>query len=87
VPLTFADALGYLESFINYERQPLVPYTQEALDLTEFGGWRLTQAIAETRQDDLLLVAGSLYLVGDMKRLLPALPAPVAAEALTQVTG
>jgi dihydrofolate synthase / folylpolyglutamate synthase len=45
----------------------------------------LAQAIAETRQDDLLLVTGSLYLVGDAKRLLPDLLAPVAAEALTRV--
>jgi dihydrofolate synthase / folylpolyglutamate synthase len=45
----------------------------------------LAQAIAETRQDDLLLVTGSLYLVGDAKRLLPDLLAPMAAEALTWV--
>jgi dihydrofolate synthase/folylpolyglutamate synthase len=45
----------------------------------------LAQAIAETRQDDLLLVTGSLYLVGDAKRLLPDLLAPMAAEALTRV--
>jgi dihydrofolate synthase / folylpolyglutamate synthase len=38
----------------------------------------LAQAIAETRQDDLLLVTGSLYLVGDAKRLLPGLVVPVA---------
>jgi dihydrofolate synthase / folylpolyglutamate synthase len=43
----------------------------------------LAQAIAETRQDDLLLVTGSLYLVGDAKRLLPDLLAPTVAEALT----
>jgi dihydrofolate synthase / folylpolyglutamate synthase len=43
----------------------------------------LAQAIAETRRDDLLLVTGSLYLVGDAKRLLPDLLAPTAAEALT----
>jgi dihydrofolate synthase/folylpolyglutamate synthase len=43
----------------------------------------LAQAIAETRPDDLLLVTGSLYLVGDAKRLLPDLLAPTAAEALT----
>jgi dihydrofolate synthase / folylpolyglutamate synthase len=42
----------------------------------------LAQAIAETRQDDLLLVTGSLYLVGDAKRLLPDLLAPAAGEAL-----
>jgi dihydrofolate synthase/folylpolyglutamate synthase len=43
----------------------------------------LARAIAETRQDDLLLVTGSLYLVGDAKRLLPDLLAPTVAEALT----
>jgi dihydrofolate synthase / folylpolyglutamate synthase len=36
VSLTFAEALSYLESFINYERQPQVSYTREAFDLTEF---------------------------------------------------
>jgi dihydrofolate synthase/folylpolyglutamate synthase len=39
----------------------------------------LTLAIAETQPEDLLLVTGSLYLVGDVKRLLPDLltaPAP-----------
>lgn len=36
MPLTFAEALSYLDSFINYERQPQVPYTREAFDLTEF---------------------------------------------------
>jgi dihydrofolate synthase/folylpolyglutamate synthase len=36
VSLTFAEALSYLDSFINYERQPQVPYTREAFDLTEF---------------------------------------------------
>jgi dihydrofolate synthase / folylpolyglutamate synthase len=34
--LTFAEALSYLDSFINYERQPRVPYTREAFDLSEF---------------------------------------------------
>jgi dihydrofolate synthase/folylpolyglutamate synthase len=47
----------------------------------------LAQAIAETQPDDLLLVTGSLYLVGDAKRLLPDLLATTAAEALTQVKG
>jgi dihydrofolate synthase/folylpolyglutamate synthase len=36
VPLTFTEALSYLDSFINYERQPQVPYTREAFDLMEF---------------------------------------------------
>jgi dihydrofolate synthase/folylpolyglutamate synthase len=36
MPLTFTDALNYLDSFINYERQPRVPYTREAFDLSEF---------------------------------------------------
>jgi dihydrofolate synthase / folylpolyglutamate synthase len=47
----------------------------------------LAQAIAETQPDDLLLVTGSLYLVGDAKRLLPDLLAGTTAEALTQVKG
>jgi dihydrofolate synthase / folylpolyglutamate synthase len=47
----------------------------------------LAQAIAETQPDDLLLVTGSLYLVGDAKRLLPDLLAATAAETLTQVKG
>ena len=47
----------------------------------------LAQAIAATQQDDLLLVTGSLYLVGDAKRLLPGLLAPTVAEAMTQVNG
>ncbi len=47
----------------------------------------LAQAIAAMRPDDLLLVTGSLYLVGDAKRLLPGLLAPMVAEALTQVKG
>jgi dihydrofolate synthase/folylpolyglutamate synthase len=47
----------------------------------------LAQAIAETQPDDLLLVTGSLYLVGDAKRLLPDLLAATAAEALTQEKG
>jgi dihydrofolate synthase/folylpolyglutamate synthase len=47
----------------------------------------LEQAIAATQRDDLLLVTGSLYLVGDAKRLLPGLLAPMVAEALTQVRG
>jgi dihydrofolate synthase/folylpolyglutamate synthase len=47
----------------------------------------LAQAIAATQRDDLLLVTGSLYLVGDAKRLLPGLLAPTVAEALTQVNG
>ena len=47
----------------------------------------LAQAIAETQPDDLLLVTGSLYLVGDAKRILPDLLAATAAEALIQVKG
>jgi dihydrofolate synthase / folylpolyglutamate synthase len=47
----------------------------------------LAQAIVETRQDDLLLVTGSLYLVGDAKRLLPRLLHPMAATASAQVQG
>jgi dihydrofolate synthase/folylpolyglutamate synthase len=45
----------------------------------------LALAIAETRQDDVLLVTGSLYLVGDAKRLLPSLLAPAVPTAATQV--
>jgi len=47
----------------------------------------LAQAIAATEPDDLLLVTGSLYLVGDAKRILPDLLAPTAAETVTQVNG
>ena len=47
----------------------------------------LAQAIAETHPEDLLLVTGSLYLVGDAKRILPDLLAATAAEALAQVKG
>jgi dihydrofolate synthase / folylpolyglutamate synthase len=47
----------------------------------------LAQAIAETRPGDLLLVTGSLYLVGDAKRLLPDLLAPTGTGALTRVQG
>jgi dihydrofolate synthase/folylpolyglutamate synthase len=47
----------------------------------------LTLAIAATRPDDLLLVTGSLYLVGDAKRLLPDLLAATIAEASPQVKG
>jgi dihydrofolate synthase/folylpolyglutamate synthase len=47
----------------------------------------LAQAIAETQPDDLLLVTGSLYLVGDAKRLLPDLLETRTAEALTQAKG
>jgi dihydrofolate synthase / folylpolyglutamate synthase len=47
----------------------------------------LAQAIAETRPDDLLLVTGSLYLVGDAKRLLPDLLAPSVAATPGQVNG
>jgi dihydrofolate synthase/folylpolyglutamate synthase len=39
----------------------------------------LTVAIAEARPADLILITGSLYLVGDVKRLLPALLTPAAA--------
>jgi dihydrofolate synthase/folylpolyglutamate synthase len=47
----------------------------------------LAHAITATQPDDLLLVTGSLYLVGDAKRLLPGLLAPTVAEAMTQVNG
>ncbi len=46
----------------------------------------LAQAISETRPDDLLLVTGSLYLVGDAKRLLPDLLPPGGAMTQMQVT-
>lgn len=45
----------------------------------------LTQAIAETQPDDVLLVTGSLYLVGDAKSLLPSLLAPTVPTVATQV--
>jgi dihydrofolate synthase/folylpolyglutamate synthase len=47
----------------------------------------LAQALAETRPDDLLLVTGSLYLVGDAKRLLPDLLATRTTEAWSEVRG
>ena len=47
----------------------------------------LAQALAETQPEDLLLVTGSLYLVGDAKRLLPHLLTTRTAEMLTQVKG
>jgi dihydrofolate synthase/folylpolyglutamate synthase len=47
----------------------------------------LAQAITATQPDDLLLVTGSLYLVGDAKRLLPDLLAATVAEASMQVKG
>jgi dihydrofolate synthase / folylpolyglutamate synthase len=47
----------------------------------------LARAIAATRPDDLLLVTGSLYLVGDAKRILPDLLAATVTEVLTQVKG
>jgi dihydrofolate synthase / folylpolyglutamate synthase len=47
----------------------------------------LAHAITATQPDDLLLVTGSLYLVGDAKRFLPGLLTPTATEALTQVNG
>jgi dihydrofolate synthase / folylpolyglutamate synthase len=45
----------------------------------------LAQAIAATQPDDIVLVTGSLYLVGDAKRLLPDLLVATLAEASTQV--
>jgi dihydrofolate synthase/folylpolyglutamate synthase len=47
----------------------------------------LAQAIAATQPGDLLLVTGSLYLVGDAKRLLPDLLATKTAASLTRVNG
>jgi dihydrofolate synthase/folylpolyglutamate synthase len=47
----------------------------------------LAQAIAATQPDDIVLVTGSLYLVGDAKRLLPDLLAATVAEASPQVKG
>jgi dihydrofolate synthase/folylpolyglutamate synthase len=45
----------------------------------------LAHAIAELLPGDLLLVTGSLYLVGDAKQLLPTLLAPSATPPMTQV--
>jgi folylpolyglutamate synthase/dihydropteroate synthase len=47
----------------------------------------LGQAIAASQPDDIVLVTGSLYLVGDAKRLLPDLLPATGAEALMQVKG
>jgi len=46
----------------------------------------LAMAIAEACSDDLVLVTGSLYLVGDAKRLLPALLTPSASTPTEQVS-
>jgi dihydrofolate synthase/folylpolyglutamate synthase len=50
-------------------------------------GQALAQAIAEAQPEDLLLVTGSLYLIGDAKRLLPELLPTTAAQARSQVQG
>jgi dihydrofolate synthase/folylpolyglutamate synthase len=47
----------------------------------------LALALAAMQPDDLLLVTGSLYLVGDAKRLLPGLLAPTATGSWAQVSG
>jgi dihydrofolate synthase / folylpolyglutamate synthase len=56
--LTFADALNYLDSFINYERQPRVAYTREAFDLTEFERF-LARLDDPHRQLKTVIVAGT----------------------------
>jgi dihydrofolate synthase/folylpolyglutamate synthase len=43
----------------------------------------LSMAIAQASPDDLILVTGSLYLVGDAKQLLPMLPSPAASTRTT----
>ena len=58
MPLTFADAISYLDSFINYERQPRVPYTREAFDLTEFERF-LTRLGNPHRRLKTVVVAGT----------------------------
>jgi dihydrofolate synthase/folylpolyglutamate synthase len=45
----------------------------------------LAYAIAELQPDDLLLVTGSLYLIGDAKQCLPTLLAPTATPMMTRV--
>jgi dihydrofolate synthase / folylpolyglutamate synthase len=45
----------------------------------------LNAAITEARPEDLILVTGSLYLVGDAKRLLPALLTPSRSIPTEQV--
>jgi dihydrofolate synthase/folylpolyglutamate synthase len=58
MPLTFTDALSYLDSFINYERQPRVSYTREAFDLSEFERF-LARLDNPHRRLQTVLVAGT----------------------------
>jgi len=58
VPLTFTEALSYLDSFINYERQPRVSYTREAFDLSEFERF-LTRLENPHRRLKTVVVAGT----------------------------
>jgi dihydrofolate synthase / folylpolyglutamate synthase len=58
MPLTFAEALRYLDSFINYERQPRVPYTRETFDLSEFERF-LTRLESPHRRLQTVVVAGT----------------------------
>lgn len=58
MPLTFADAVNYLSSFINYERQPQVPYTKAAFDLEEFNRF-LTRLDSPHRRLKTVVVAGT----------------------------
>ena len=56
--LTFADATRYLSRFINYERQPQVPYTREAFNLDDFERF-LTQLESPHRRLNSVVVAGT----------------------------
>src|SRR5919108_1972798 len=56
--LTFAEALSYLDRFINYERQPGVSYTRESFDLKGFERF-LARLDDPQRQLKTVVVAGT----------------------------
>ncbi|MGH8060270.1 MAG: bifunctional folylpolyglutamate synthase/dihydrofolate synthase, partial [Candidatus Entotheonellia bacterium] len=56
--LTFADATRYLSSFINYERQPQVPYTRETFNLDDFERF-LVHLESPHRRLNSVVVAGT----------------------------
>ncbi len=56
--LTFADALSYLNRFINYERQPQVSYTRDTFDLEEFERF-LARLESPHRRLPTVVVAGT----------------------------
>src|SRR5687768_10720484 len=58
MPLTFDDALSYLSTFINYERQPEVPYTRDTFNLEEFDRF-LTRLDRPHERLKTLVIAGT----------------------------